>query len=246
MEPIQETKAALDELATEHPEGDDLRASLQDLAARVRELVPDCVGMSIAWRRHGVVLTLVATDDEIALLDAVQYALGGPCVQAIEAGERTDVRDIDVLDETAWQAFAELSAATAVRSSLTMPLLEDGSVVGTANLYAASRAAFDDQHDALAEVLGGWAPSAVTNADLSFRTREEAQRAPGVLKDAAVLAQATGMLAAHLGVGVDDAEAVLHDAALRAGVPVRVLAQALVRAVSGGGPGGEGGPPEVG
>ena len=213
MEPIQETKAALDELATEHPEGDDLRASLQDLATRVRELVPDCVGMSIAWRRHG---------------------------------ERTDVRDIDVLDETAWQAFAELSAATAVRSSLTMPLLEDGSVVGTANLYAASRAAFDDQHDALAEVLGGWAPSAVSNADLSFRTREEAQRAPGVLKDAAVLAQATGMLAAHLGVGVDDAEAVLHDAALRAGVPVRVLAQALVRAVSGGDPGGEGGPPEVG
>jgi len=234
MEPIKETLAALDELATEHPEGDDLRTSLQDLATSVRELVPDCVGMSIGWRRHGVVLTLVATDEEIGLLDAVQYAMGGPCVEAIEVGERTDVPDIDALDETAWQAFAELSAATAVRSSLTMPLLEGDEVVGTANLYAASRAAFDDQHDALAELLGGWAPGGVANADLSFRTREEAPRAPGLLKDSAVLAQATGMLAAHLGVDVDDAESVLRDAALRAGVPVNALAQALVRAVSGG------------
>ena len=52
-----------------------------------------------------------------------------------------------------------------------------------------------------------------------------------------MLAQATGMLAAHLGVDVDDAESVLRDAALRAGVPVNALAQALVRAVSGGGSG---------
>lgn len=89
--------------------------------------------------------------------------------------------------------------------------------------------------ETLAELLDSWAPGAVANADLSFRTREKAQRAPGLLKDSAVLARATGMLAAHLGVDVDDAESVLRDAALRAGVPVNALAQALVRAVSGGG-----------
>ncbi len=76
MEPIPETTAALAELAAT---GDPtIRKRARRSAPRlVRSFVPDCVGISLASVQHGVTFTLVATSEEIAVLDAVQYLYGG-------------------------------------------------------------------------------------------------------------------------------------------------------------------------
>src|SRR3954452_11672879 len=136
MEPIPETVEAVNEL---DPSADDgtLLASLSGRATRAQKVVPDLVGVSIAWLDHGLTLTLVATAPEVAVLDAVQYVGGGPCVDAAHQ-EQVVEADLDVMNEERWRLFAEATAARAVRSTLTLPVSSDGRVVGTVNLYAAS------------------------------------------------------------------------------------------------------------
>ena len=42
--------------------------------------------------------------------------------------------------------------------------------------------AFDGLHREIADIFGVWAPGAVTNADLSFRTRRTAEKAPATMR----------------------------------------------------------------
>ena len=84
----------------------------------------------------------------------------------------------DLLDEDTWHLLAMASAARCIVSTLTLPIVKDGRIAGAVNLYGASRQAFTGHHEALAEIFGAWAPGAVTNADLSFSTRRDAEEAP--------------------------------------------------------------------
>jgi GAF domain-containing protein len=237
MEPIPETVEALDEL---DPGADDrdLLVYLRRLADRAKQIVPDLVGASVARLDENLTFTLVATAEEIAVLDAVQYAAGGPCVDGAHALMAREFRDGDVLDEQRWQLFAEATAAHTVRSTLTLPVLGEGRVVGTVNLYAASRRAFMGHHEQLAEVFGAWAAGAVANADLSFTTRREAAAVPERVREQSFIEVAVGILAAELDLDVEAARARLRDAAARAGVQAAHFARNLIRARSGRNPDG--------
>ena len=229
MEPIPETVAALVEL-----EASGARSIRDELALRarlVRSFVPDCVGMSLASVQHGVTFTLVATSEEIAVLDAVQYLSGGPCVDAAHTDEVWEFTGDDeaLLDEAGWHRFARATAAHSIASTLSLPILDDGDVVGTVNLYAASAQAFTGLHDEVAVIFGAWAPGAITNADLSFSTRETAQEAPQMLQDSATVDRAVRMLAAAADLTDEEARASLHDAARRAGTTAVRLAETLFR-----------------
>jgi GAF domain-containing protein len=227
MEPIRETVEAVNELDPSMDE-EGLLVLLTELARRGQELVPDLVGVSIARLDQGVTFTLVATSEEIAVLDAIQYLAGGPCVDSAHTNEVTEFNGDDALDEEAWHLFTEATAAHAVRSTLTLPIVSGGRVGGTVNLYAASRQAFVGNHDELAEVFGAWAAGATTNADLSFATLREARKAPAQVRDQNLIAVATGLLAAELGVDVDTAAASLQEAALRGGASLANLARDIV------------------
>ena len=125
----------------------DLLAELQQRALLVRRLVPDCVGLSLASVEHGVTFTLVATSDDIAVLDAIQYLYGGPCVDAAHTDEALEfVRGDAVVDEYNWQRFARATSATGFSSTLSLPILDNERIVGTVNLYAASAQAFAGLH----------------------------------------------------------------------------------------------------
>lgn len=230
MEPIPETAEAVDELDA-FVADDDLLEQLDAAATQVRALVPQCVGMSVAMINHGVTLTLVATAAEIAALDAVQYLAGGPCVAAAEQGEVLATTS-DSLDEDGWHLFAGATAARGIVSTLSLPLMADSEVIGGVNLYGGTPDAFDGHHDALATILGAWAGGAVANADLSFESRLEARRAPQVLRDAAHVDVAVGMLAALLDVDVAGAGQRLAEAAARAGVALPAMADMVSELLS--------------
>ena len=226
MEPIPETSRALEELGPFA--ADELEERLRAQAGQVRELVPDCVGISLASIQYGLTLTLVATSEEIALLDAVQYLYGGPCVDGAKTEQVLEYNNDDVLDERRWQQFAEATSAAAVASTLTLPILAGGAVVGSVNLYAASSNAFAGLHDDLAHIFDAWAPGAVTNADLSFSTRETAELAPEKLREDLRVQMAIGIIAASRDISVAEAHDELRDAARRAGVSEAALAECLI------------------
>lgn len=227
VEPIPETLQALDELDASIDDLD-LRDRLLETAERARGVAPGLVGVSIASRELDATFTLVATDEEIATLDAVQYVASGPCVDAIDLGHGIATSPDGLLSEPRWRDFARASAAAGIHSTLTLPVVLDGAVVATVNLYGAAPDTFEDRHERLAHVFGAWAPGAVANADLSFSTRTSARQAPVRLEQRAVLDAATGIIAAQREIPVAEARAQLEDAASRAGIPVVRLARVVV------------------
>ena len=152
MDPIPQTSEAIDEFGSLLDE--DLLEHLREMSRRVREVVPDCVGLSLASREHGVTFTLVASQQVIAELDGLQYLDGGPCVTAVEEERVIHFPDEEILGEESWQLFARGTAAAAVASTLTLPLMVGEEVRGSVNLYAASLDAFTGKQQELADVVG--------------------------------------------------------------------------------------------
>ena len=235
LTPIPATREAVREFDP-GGRGVDLLEELRTYGDRVRELVPDCVGVSLGYLEADVMLTLVASAKDFAVLDAVQYLAGGPCAEAPLADRVLAFDQVDPLSEQEWALFARATAARGIRSTLTLPVLADGAVVGSVNLYAASSRAFDGLHEELAAIFGAWAPSAVSNADLAFSTRLEAEKAPQRLRDDRTVQTAIGILAAARQVTIAEAEEHLREAAARAGVGMVELARIVVETVDTHGP----------
>lgn len=228
MEPIPETAAFFEEFGQFYDT--DLLDELKRKAAAVQELVPDLVGLSLAAVEEGIVFTLIATNADVATLDAIQYLSGGPCVDAARAERVVQYDAEDPDDEERWQGFASATATTSVASTLTLPILQDARVVGSVNLYAASAHAFVGLHREIADIFHAWAPGAVTNADLSFQTRRTAAQAPDLLHIAMRVDIAVGMLMEVESVDADTARAMLDEAAQRAGVLPEQLAEMWIEA----------------
>jgi len=228
MEPIPETVAAIEELGPFAADVD-LADRLREMGRQVEELVPDCVGLSVASPEHGITFTLVAPDAKIALLDALASqdpgALGEPGGPGRDAGGAW----ADSLAARAWQLLAQGSAAPAVASSLTLPIVSGERTVGTVHLYGGSGNAFGGHHEQLAAIVGAWAPGAVTNADLSFSTRRAAEDAPALLAQQGTVGMAARALATYLRTDLGTARAQLDRAPRRAGITVAQLAEAIVR-----------------
>ena len=226
MEPLPETRSVLKALAT-IPEGHpDLVGIVQRLADRVVEAAPDCLGLSITYRAHDLTFSYLRTGDRVATLDGVQYLDDGPCEQSLRTGEGLMIED--VLDEGRWQLLAQASAATGVRSSLSLPIRQGDRVVGSVNFYGTTANAFAGDQEELARLFGAWVEDAVRNADLSMSTVQQARSAPALLAEREVVDRAVGALASSRGISTTEARERLADAALRAGTTEVELARAVV------------------
>jgi GAF domain-containing protein len=225
VEPVPETREAFERLAEVGETG--LSEWLSALAERIRAIVPDCVGVSFGALRDGLTFTLVSSGDEIGSLDAVQYLDGGPCIVGAHDADVVANTAQDLLDEGRWQLFARASAAAGIGSTLTLPIKDDGTVVGSLNLYASTPTAFDGWHEVLAEAVGASAIDAITNADLSFRSRLAAAVAPEQIAQEEDVNVVIGMIAAHQRIDVALAAERLHQAAARAGVTEAEAAKAI-------------------
>ena len=225
MEPVPETREAFEKLAEVGETG--LSDWLTALGERVKAIVPECIGLSFGALRDGLTFTLVSSGHVIASLDAAQYLDGGPCIVGAHDAEVVASTAADLLDEGRWQLFARASAVAGVESTLTLPLEDEGKVVGSLNLYASTPTAFDGWHEVLAEALGASPVDVITNADLSFRSRLAAAHAPQQIAHDADVNVVIGMIAAHQKIDVALAAERLHQAAARAGVTEAEAARAI-------------------
>ena len=226
MEPVPETDEALARLSRRS--SDDVSKALQSQVLEAQKIVPELLGVSVASTAEGLTFTFVASSEVVALLDALQYLDGGPCVEAVRDGTVVDVPNADVLNEEQWQLFAQAESAAGVRSTLSLPVVTGGHVTGSVNLYASQAGAFDDRHDQLADVFGAWAAGAVTNADLAFRSRLEAAEAPAKLEALDDVAKAVGVVAVRQGVSTSEVQTRLEHAGTLAGIRTEQLAQAVL------------------
>jgi GAF domain-containing protein len=226
MEPVPETAEALDEFLGY--DDTELGDTLMEMGRMAREIAPDCIGLSLNLVQDDLTFTLVASGLEIAGLDAAQYIDDGPCLRTVREGETSTTDIQDLLDEGRWSLFAQASAASGVASSLSLPVYEGDTVVAGINLYGSTPDAFEGRQEALAEVLGASAAGAVSDADLSFASRERAVRTPDELRQRNDVDTATGLLAARYEESVEQAKDRLSSAARRAGIPIAVAARIVL------------------
>jgi NarL family two-component system response regulator LiaR len=157
--PAQPTAPARVQTPAETDE--DVALQLRRSTARAQAVVPRCVGLSLASALGDYPLTLAATSDDIAVLDAAQYLSGGPCVDAAQAATALLCTEEQLADMPGWRRFAAATAAAGVASTLSLPITDTRGLVGTVNLYASTRDAFEGHDEALARVFEGWAATAI-------------------------------------------------------------------------------------
>lgn len=226
MEFLSYTQEALDEyLSLSEP---DLGSVLMTMADSAEQIVPECVGLSLTLSAPDVTFTLVASALPMAEIDSMQYLAGGPCEAAVQEKVTLETSVAELLDENRWALFAQASSAVGVASSLSLPVLERGRVIGGINLYASTPSAFTGHHADLATALGASATDAVTNADLDFESRRRARRAPQQLRDQQLIDVGVGILAAREDLGIESARETLLAAAVRAGITEVQVAQTLI------------------
>lgn len=216
FEPVLETRVAFEWLASY---GTDRRieSAITRMASRVREIVPDCVALSLGVLKEGLTFTVVSETREAALLDALQYIDGGPFVEALEVEQICELSG-EPTDEKPWHLFARGQSRAGIASTLSLPIMNGDRVVCGVNLYATTPDAFDGHHRELAQACGAWAEGVVTNADLSFTTRLQSAAAPTRLREEAFVNAAAGFLAARDNTDIDTAMARIRSAAAQAGV----------------------------
>jgi hypothetical protein len=231
LEPIPPTSETLRELGKY---GDtEVADVLLGMGTRMTAVVPELVGLSLALVKEGLTFTLVASNELVAQLDAVQYLGGGPCVAAEQSGEVVTFRQGEALDEQRWQLFGRATSAAGVASTLSLPIMHGDTVYAGLNMYASTAHAFDDHHAELARISGAWAPGAVSNADLSFSSRLEAAVAPARLIDRGTVDRAVGVLAGAQGLDDGAARERVRQAAARAGITDAQAARAIIDLLAG-------------
>lgn len=177
---------------------------LTGLAAQ-RVLGADAVGLTLIAR--GRYVTRAVTDPLPTQVDPLQYAHGGPCVDALAAPAAVEYT-ADLGDETRWGQFPSLAVSrTGVRSILSL-----GVAVGTekplASLNFYARRPFAFEAGALEEVRTVGAEAAWALALL--REREGRRGAEWALESNRRIGMAIGMLMVRRGLSQEAALALLR------------------------------------
>ncbi|MGY1779306.1 GAF domain-containing protein [Geodermatophilus sp. SYSU D01036] len=170
--------------------------------------------------------------DEMALrAEELQYERGhGPCTDAGRGG--VVLRVDDTRTEQRRRDYAARVVEHGVRSSLSVPLPFQGTVIGALDVYSREPGRFADPEvvDAASTVAETLAV-AVANAREHARRGEEAAHLRLAMQSRAVIEQAEGVLMAQRGVDAARAFEILREASMRYDRELRDIAEGIVESV---------------
>jgi hypothetical protein len=198
-------------------------------AACLTVLPVDGVGVSLMSREHpGGRSVLGATDNVSAQIEELQLDLGeGPCVSAFRDAQPVLVADSQSDEFNAeWPMFARAVRALGVGAVFAFPLQLGTIGIGVLDCY---RIRAGPLHEIVETLVVG---DAVTLALLNFQARlaegsipsEGAELFDLSWRNHAEVHQATGAVAAQLGISIEDALARLRAYAFRHSRPLRAVA----------------------
>ena len=220
---FQEGIAALSRLLLAEDGLDVALHRVADLATSVIDAC-DCCGVSVA--ADGGVRTRVATNDIAQRIDDDQYAADeGPCLTAVRTGHIVKVDNIG--EERRWPAFTSRAVAEGVRSSCSVPLPVDHTIVGALNLYSTS-GPFGEEDEHTAGQLATQAAVTLANALAFNRMEMLVSNLQDALASRDVIGQAKGIIMERQRCTGDAAFDILRVASQRRNVKLRELAQQVV------------------
>jgi GAF domain-containing protein len=180
-----------------------LPAKLEAVAEVLERVVPACDSVSIALVAHGLVATGAVSGQLAVEADLVQYDQHeGPCLMAV--AEATTVR-VDVLDQDErFEHFAPGAIRAGVESSYSIPLVHQGNVVGSLNLYSATAQAFSRSVEEHVRPITEYAATLIGRSPLYAYSLELVDELAATVTERDDIAQAVGVL---MGEGHSEEEA---------------------------------------
>jgi anti-anti-sigma factor len=216
------------------PASDDvIDAALRLVVALARATVGGADGVSVSLSRHGTLSTVAASDQTISDMDADQYATGeGPCVEASVTGRWVYADSLD--REQRWPTFIPRARRRGINAILSTPLLPADRPVGALNIYSRTAEIFTAKERELASVFAGEASTILAQAGIDVSDDQIDRRLADALSSRAIIAQAQGVIMARGKISAEEAHGLLRSLSVRAGRPMRDLAEELVSSTKPG------------
>ncbi|WFE40105.1 GAF and ANTAR domain-containing protein [Micromonospora sp. WMMD998] len=227
---VLETAALLRELTAGLIAVTGFDEALDRLVRIARAAVPgvDCCGFTAL--RAGEPAGVAASDAHRAELDDLRHGPDTPALSAIRRREMTIAGALAT--ETRWPAWCARARALGVHGVVSAPVDVDDQVIGAINLYAESPGALTPSHQLTAMLLAEHAGLLLAAVRDRERVAARAGQLDGALLVEGVLGQAVGVIMTQRGCPAPEALDVLRSAASSLDIPLREVAERLVRTVS--------------
>ncbi|MBY8874644.1 GAF and ANTAR domain-containing protein [Micromonospora sp. PLK6-60] len=227
---VLETAALLRELTAGLIAVDDFDRALAELVRIVRDAVPGATWCGFTALRAGEPAGVAASDDRLAELDDLRHGPDTPVMAAIRRREMTSSEDLTA--EERWPVWTARARALGVRGVISAPVDVDEQVIGAINLYADSTAALAPRLQLTAMLLAEHAGLLLAAVRDRARQAAEAGERDASLLGEGVVGQAIGVIMTQRGCPAPEALEVLRSAASSLDIPLREVAERLVRTVS--------------
>ena len=227
-----ELAAALAELANLLMATPTVGGLLDDLCHLAAGVIAPPASCGITLRQDHLPLTVASSDPLAAHLDEVQYGQDeGPCLQTLRTGLVTVVHDLTREDR--WAMYVTHALGYGARSSLSLPLRNDGDTYGALNLYSRAPDAFGTPEQQKAELFAVQASAALSVASRQAEQTQLTDQLREALATRAVIDQALGILMAQQHCNHDQAFAILRSASQHQNRKLRDVATEIVASMTG-------------
>jgi GAF domain-containing protein len=194
-------------------------------AACTRLLAVSATGVMLSDPRGGISV-VSASDERSRFVELLQTQVDeGPCVDCIK--DEVAVNVVDLAAEDRWPAFRPAALEAGYRAVHAIPMRLDRRVVGGLNLLYLEPTVLEPWQQRLAQVLADLAMMGLSQEPGAARLHRLTERTLTTLNDRMQFAQAVGLVAGTLGIGVDDARELVLGHAREHGGSVRDVARAL-------------------
>ncbi|MGC4868876.1 GAF and ANTAR domain-containing protein [Micromonospora sp. DT53] len=227
---VLEAAALLRELTAGLISLTDFDEALLALVRVTRDAVAGVRWCGFTALRAGEPAGVAASDEELAGLDDLRHGPDSPPMSAIHRREM--ILAADLTGEPRWPAWTAHARDLGVRGVISAPVDIDDQVIGAINLYAAAPDLLTPQHQLTAMLLAehaGLLLAAVRDRSRQLTLADE--RDASLLHDG-VVGQAVGVIMTQRGCPPAEALDVLRTAASSLDIPLREVAERLVRTVS--------------
>ncbi|MEU4681189.1 GAF and ANTAR domain-containing protein [Micromonospora sp. NPDC023737] len=227
---VLETAALLRELTAGLIAVTDFDEALGALVRITRDAVAGVSFCGFTALRAGQPAGAAASDPRLAGLDDLRYGPDSPSMDAIRRREM--VLSENLGRERRWPDWTPRAVDLGVQGVISAPLDVDDQVLGAINLYAGATDALTTQHQLTAMLLAEHAGLLLAAVRDRARQIEVAGERDASLLDGGVVGQAIGVIMTQRGCPAEEALEVLRSAAASLDIPLREVAERLVRTVS--------------
>lgn len=173
-------------------------------------------------------LQLVAsTSEDAELVEILQLAAGeGPCLDCFRTGQPVTVGDLSIANN--WPEFSEGAMSHGFHSVHATPLRLRGDVIGTMNLFSVHVGELGPEDIAVAQALADVATIGILQERSIRNSNLISEQLQFALDSRILIEQAKGVLAATLGLSMDDAFTAIRSYARNHNLTLRSVADVVI------------------